>query len=203
VIAILRSATAARFGEVSDVLVEAGIRAVEFTFTAPDVTDAIRAYAARKLADVALGAGTVTTVEQARRAVEAGATYLISPAVCRPVIEEGVRLGVPVVPGALSPTEILTAWRAGAEMVKVFPASTAGGPAYIKAIRGPLPDVPLVPTGGVDVANAPAYLAAGATAVGVGSPLVADACRPDADLDALAVRARNLVAAVSKGRPAS
>ncbi len=196
-VAILRSSSAARYADVSDVLVAAGVRAVEFTFTAPDVAQAIRAYAARKPADVALGAGTVTTVEQARAAVDAGATYLISPAICLPVIEEGTRLGVPVLPGALTPSEILTAWRAGASMVKVFPASAVGGPAYIKAVRGPLPEIPLVPTGGVDVRNAGEYLAAGAAAVGVGSPLVADACEPGADLDALAERARALVASVT------
>lgn len=197
-VAILRSSSAARFADVSDVLVEQGIRAVEFTFTAPDVADAIRAYAARKPADVALGAGTVTTVQQAREAVDAGATYLISPSLSLDVIEEGVRLGVPVLPGALTPTEILTAWRAGATMVKVFPASAVGGPGYIKAIRGPLPDIPLVPTGGVSLDNAGDYLAAGATGVGVGSPLVADACQPGSDLDALAERARRLVASVTR-----
>ncbi|WP_020574405.1 bifunctional 4-hydroxy-2-oxoglutarate aldolase/2-dehydro-3-deoxy-phosphogluconate aldolase [Actinopolymorpha alba] len=196
-VAILRSSSAARYSDVSDVLVEAGIRAVEFTFTAPDVADAIRAYAACKPADVALGAGTVITVEQARAAVEAGATYLISPSICVDVIEEGTRLGVPVLPGALTPTEILTAWRAGAAMVKVFPASAVGGPSYIKAVRGPLSDIPLVPTGGVDVDNAGAYLAAGAVGVGVGSPLVADACEPGGDLDALSARARALVASVT------
>jgi 2-dehydro-3-deoxyphosphogluconate aldolase / (4S)-4-hydroxy-2-oxoglutarate aldolase len=198
-IAILRSTTAVRYVDVSDVLVDAGIRAVEFTFTAPDVAAALRAYAARKPGDVALGAGTVTTVEQAREAVEAGATYLISPALCLPVIEEGNRLGVPVLPGAFSPTEILSAWRAGAAMVKVFPASALGGPAYVKAVRGPMPDIPLVPTGGVDASNAAAYLAAGAAGVGVGTPLVADACEPGGDLDALAARARDLVAATEGG----
>ena len=204
-VAILRSSSAVRYAEVSDVLVDAGIRAVEFTFTAPDVAEAIRSYAARKPDGVALGAGTVVTAEQARQAVDAGATYLISPAVCLDVIEEGNRLGVPVLPGALTPTEILTAWRAGAAMVKVFPASALGGPSYLKAVRGPLPDIPLVPTGGVDVANAGDYLAAGAVGVGVGSPLVGDACEPDGDLDALALRARTLVASVTTasaaGRP--
>jgi 2-dehydro-3-deoxyphosphogluconate aldolase/(4S)-4-hydroxy-2-oxoglutarate aldolase len=197
-VAILRSSSAARFADVSDVLVEQGIRAVEFTFTAPNVADAIRKYAARKPADVALGAGTVTTVEQARQAVDAGATYLISPSLNVDVIEEGARLGVPVLPGALTPSEILTAWRAGAAMVKVFPASAVGGPSYVKAIRGPLPDIPLVPTGGVSVDDAEFYLVAGATAVGVGSPLIGDACQSDGDLDALAERARRLVANVTR-----
>lgn len=198
VVAILRASTAKRFADVSDVLVESGIRAVEFTFTTPDVTTAIAAYAERKPADVALGAGTVTTAEEARAAVDAGAGYLVSPAVCVDVIEAGNQLGVPVLPGAFTPTEILTAWRAGAAMVKVFPIS-AGGPSYLQALRGPLPDIPLVPTGGVDLANASSYLAAGATAIGMGSPLVRTSCEEDGDLDLLAERAKGLVGSL-RGR---
>jgi 2-dehydro-3-deoxyphosphogluconate aldolase / (4S)-4-hydroxy-2-oxoglutarate aldolase len=198
VVAILRASTAKRFGEVSDVLTSAGIRAVEFTFTTPDVLDALAAYAERKPDDVALGAGTVTTADEARAAVDAGASYLVSPALCLDVIETGNRLGVPVLPGAFTPTEILTAWRAGAAMVKVFPISV-GGTAYIQALRGPLPDIPLVPTGGVDLGNANAYLAAGATAIGMGSPLLRTACEPEGDLELLAERAKGLVTSL-RGR---
>lgn len=198
VVAILRASTAQRFGDVSDVLTESGIRAVEFTFTTPDVLDAIKAYAARKPADVALGAGTVTTADEARAAVDAGASYLVSPALCLDVIDAGNQLGVPVLPGAFTPTEILTAWRAGAAMVKVFPISV-GGTAYLHALRGPLPDIPLVPTGGVDLANAGAYLAAGATAIGMGSPLLRTSCEEDGDLELLAERAKGLVSSL-RGR---
>lgn len=195
-VAILRADDAGRFGEICDVLVEAGLRAVEFTFTTAGVLDAISAYAARKPADVVLGAGTVTTVADAERAVAAGATYLVAPTVDLDVIGWAVRNEVPILPGALTPTEILTAARAGSTAVKLFPANL-GGPSYLKAVRGPLPDVPLVPTGGIDVSNARAYLDAGARAVGVGSPLQGDAAEPGGDLDALAERARTLVAGVS------
>lgn len=195
VVAILRATTAERFGAVADVLVEEGIRAVEFTFTTPDVERALADFAERRPEHAVLGAGTVTTVAQARIAVEAGASFLVSPDMCPEVIEEAHRLQVPIVAGALTPTEILGAWRAGATMVKVFPASTLGV-SYLKAVRGPLPDIPLVPTGGVDIANAAAYLEAGATALGIGGPLVGRACEPDGDLAALAQRARDLVAAV-------
>lgn len=197
VVAILRAGSAERFGEITDVLVEAGIRAVEFTFTTPGVLGAIRTYAARKPADVVLGAGTVTSTEDAKRAVDAGATYLVAPTVDLDVIAWAVEHEIPILPGALTPTEIHTAWRAGAHAVKVFPASI-GGPDYLKAIRGPLPDIPLVPTGGIDVRNAHAYLDAGAKALGIGSPLqgkVAD----DGDVDALAERARTLVAGIGGG----
>lgn len=198
IVAILRAPAADRFAEVAETLVTAGIRAVEFTFTTPGVAEAISSYAERKPEFVALGAGTVTTLENARTAVEAGATYLVSPDTNVEVIEEAKRLGVPIIAGAFTPTEILTAWRAGATMVKVFPISV-GGTSYLRAIRGPLPDIPLVPTGGVDIANAGAYLQAGATAVGVGKPLVENACEPDGSLDALADRARIIVGSV-RGR---
>lgn len=195
VVAILRAGSAERFGEITDVLVDAGIRAVEFTFTTPGVVEAIKAYASSKPADVVLGAGTVTSTEDAQRAVDAGATYLVAPTVDLDVIGWAVTHDIPILPGALTPTEIHTAWRAGAYAVKLFPASI-GGPSYLKAIRGPLPDVPLVPTGGIDVANARAYLDAGAKALGIGSPLQG-AVATDENFAALAERARVLVAGVT------
>lgn len=192
VMAILRAGSAQRFAEITDVLVDAGVRAVEFTFTTPGVLEAISTYAARKPVDVVLGAGTVTSTDDARRAVDAGATYLVAPTVDLEVIDWAVKHDVPILPGALTPTEIHTAWRAGAYAVKLFPASI-GGPSYLAAIRGPLPDVPLVPTGGIDVANARAYLDAGAKALGIGSPLQGNVAI-DGDVAALAERARTLVA---------
>lgn len=198
-IAILRAPSAERFPAILDVLAEAGVKAVELTFTTPGVLDAIAAYAARKPADVAVGAGTVLTAEQARQAVAAGATYLISPSVTLDVIAEAKRLGVPVIPGALTPTEIWQADAAGATMVKVFPAASLGGPSYLTALRGPLPNVALVPTGGVTIESVPDYLSAGASAVGLGSPLQGDAAAPDGDLVALAQRARRVVEVAGRG----
>ncbi|MER5738108.1 bifunctional 4-hydroxy-2-oxoglutarate aldolase/2-dehydro-3-deoxy-phosphogluconate aldolase [Streptomyces sp. NPDC002262] len=191
VIAILRSSSAARFAEVTDTLLASGVRAAEFTLTTPGALDALREYAADAPPGLALGAGTVTTPAEAQAAVGAGATYLITPATCTDVIAEAVRLDVPVLPGAYTPTEILTAWRAGATMVKLFPAAT-GGPAHLKAVRAPLPDVPLVPTGGIGADDAPAYLAAGATALGIGGPLLGDACE-GGSLTALTDRATALL----------
>ncbi|MQA86344.1 MAG: bifunctional 4-hydroxy-2-oxoglutarate aldolase/2-dehydro-3-deoxy-phosphogluconate aldolase [Streptosporangiales bacterium] len=192
VVAILRARDADRFAAVSDVLLEAGVPVVEFTMTSRGAVDALRDYAARRAGEVVLGAGTVLTPEQARESVDAGATYLVTPAVCPDVVAEGQRLGVPVLPGALTPTEILGAARAGAAAVKVFPASL-GGPPYIKAVRAPLPDIPLVPTGGVGIADVRSYLEAGALAVGLGGPLVGDSC-DGGDLGTLADRARAVVA---------
>ena len=137
-----------------------------------------------------LGKGNAGTgaplAEQVRAAVEAGAQACVSPALAPEVIEACREAGVPAIPGAMTPTEIETAWRLGAEMVKVFPASV-GGPDYVRAIRAPLPDIPLVPTGGVGIGDAAQYLAAGAVAVGIGSPLLGDACA-GGDLDALRER---------------
>lgn len=126
VIAILRATSATRLAEVTDTLLASGVRAAEFTLTTPGVLDALREYAADAPPGLALGAGTVTTPAEAQAAVEAGATYLITPTTSVEVIKEAVRLGVPVLPGAYTPTEILTAWRAGATMVKLFPAATGG-----------------------------------------------------------------------------
>ncbi|GAA3062967.1 hypothetical protein GCM10020254_03610 [Streptomyces goshikiensis] len=154
VIAILRSRSPRHFAATADALHEAGIRAVEFTLTTPGVLHALREYAESKPAGTALGAGTVMTPSDAMRAVEAGATYLITPATCLDVIREARRLGVPVLPGALTPSEIVEVWRAGATMVKLFPAS-AGGPDYLRAVRAPLPNVPLIPTGGIGLDQAP------------------------------------------------
>ncbi|MEV6772945.1 bifunctional 4-hydroxy-2-oxoglutarate aldolase/2-dehydro-3-deoxy-phosphogluconate aldolase [Nocardia sp. NPDC051030] len=187
VIAILRAATAARFAEVTAVLHETGITTVEFTLNTPGALDAIRECAG---AAHPVGAGTVLTARDAGRAIDAGAAYLITPVVVTEVIEEGRRSGVPVICGAFTLTEIHTAWTAGAAMVKVFPASV-GGPGYIKSILAPLPDIPLVPTGGVGITDAKAYLDAGATALGIGSPLLGDACT-GGDLEALRDRAAML-----------
>ncbi|MEV6423558.1 bifunctional 4-hydroxy-2-oxoglutarate aldolase/2-dehydro-3-deoxy-phosphogluconate aldolase [Streptomyces sp. NPDC051662] len=195
VVAILRSGAADRFPPVADTLRQAGVRAVEFTLTTPGVLNALREYAQSPPDGLALGAGTITTPREAEAAVAAGARYLITPATQPAVIAEARRLGVPVLPGALTPTEILTAWQAGASMVKLFPASV-GGPEYVRAVRAPLPDVPLVPTGGIGLEEAPAYLRAGATALGMGSPLVGDACE-GGDLTALAERAARLVGLVT------
>jgi 2-dehydro-3-deoxyphosphogluconate aldolase/(4S)-4-hydroxy-2-oxoglutarate aldolase len=197
VVAILRAADAGRFLEVGRVLYEAGVRAVEVTLTSEGALEAFGRLREELPADALLGVGTVRSAADAGRAVEAGATYLIAPDFRPEVVSWAVEREVPVMPGALTPTEIAAAWGAGATAVKVFPISAVGGPAYLKAVRAPLPEVPLVPTGGVGVGDIGTYLAAGAVAVGIGSPLVGDAGDPGGDLDALAERARRVVAAAT------
>jgi 2-dehydro-3-deoxyphosphogluconate aldolase/(4S)-4-hydroxy-2-oxoglutarate aldolase len=129
------------------------------------------------------------------RAADAGARFVVSPSVDVAVIEAAARHGIASYPGALTPTEISTAWSAGATAVKLFPAG-ALGPSYLTAVRAPLPDVPLIPTGGIALEEAGTWLAAGAVAVGVGSPLIGDALATGGDLDALAQRAQAVCAAV-------
>jgi 2-dehydro-3-deoxyphosphogluconate aldolase/(4S)-4-hydroxy-2-oxoglutarate aldolase len=197
VVAILLAADAGRFLEVGRVLYGAGVRAVEVTLTSAGALEAFGRLRGELPPDAWLGVGTVRSAADAERAVDAGATYLIAPDFRPEVVAWAVERGVAVMPGALTPTEIGAAWEAGATAVKVFPVSAVGGPAYLKAVRAPLPEVPLVPTGGVGIDDIGAYLAAGAAAVGIGSPLLGDAGDPGGDLEALGDRARRAVAAAT------
>ncbi|MBU7600411.1 bifunctional 4-hydroxy-2-oxoglutarate aldolase/2-dehydro-3-deoxy-phosphogluconate aldolase [Streptomyces sp. P38-E01] len=193
-IAILRSSTASRFAEVTRTLHESGVGVVELTLTTPGALDALREMATDAPDTLHLGIGSVTTAVEVELSVEAGARYVVSPAVVPEVVAEARRLEVAVLPGAFTPTEVLTAWRLGASMVKLFPAGS-GGPSHLSAVRAPLPQVPLVPTGGVGIEEAAAYLRAGAVAVGLGTPLLGDACE-GGGLAALRERAERLLGAL-------
>jgi 2-dehydro-3-deoxyphosphogluconate aldolase / (4S)-4-hydroxy-2-oxoglutarate aldolase len=199
VVAILRAEDAARAEEVVDVLLENGIRSLELTLTTRGAWEVVERLAAKLPDSTDLGMGTVLTADEVDRAVDAGARFVVSPSVVPAVIEAAARHGIASYPGALTPTEIHTAWLAGASAVKLFPGG-ALGPGYLKAVRAPLPDIPLVPTGGVDVEAVGAWLDAGAVAVGVGSPLIGDALTPGGDLNALAERARIVCAAAGARR---
>jgi 2-dehydro-3-deoxyphosphogluconate aldolase/(4S)-4-hydroxy-2-oxoglutarate aldolase len=199
VVAILRSENAERAEEVVAVLLENGIRSLELTLTTKGALDVMERLASTVPDGTDLGMGTVLTAADVDRAVDSGARFVVSPSVVPAVIEAAARHGIASYPGALTPTEIHTAWSAGASAVKLFPGG-ALGPAYLKAVRAPLPDVPLVPTGGVDVEAVGTWLDAGAVAVGLGSPLIGDALTPSGDLDALAERARAVCAAVEARR---
>lgn len=168
VIAIGRNLDAERALRIGRILADTGVPAFEVTLQGAAAFDAIRALRAGLGDRLCIGAGTVLDIEGAAAAVEAGATFLVMPVTDVDVIGWAVERGVPTFPGALSPTEVLTAWRAGASAVKLFPASV-GGPALLRELRGPFPDIPLVPTGGVTADNARALIDAGAVAVGVGS----------------------------------
>jgi len=182
------------------VLLQSGIRFLEVSLVTADALGVIAEVARSAPDGSVIGAGTVLTRDDVTRAAEAGARFMVTPAVTESVAES-VAVGIPVLAGAFTPTEVLTAMGLGATAVKLFP-SALGGPAYLRALREPLPDVPFVPVGGVDVALAAEYLAIGAVAVGVGSPLVGDAVR-GGDLDALRARAAAFLSvAHGSGRPA-
>ncbi len=157
---------------VVEAVAEGGVHCIEVTMTTPGALACIETAAARLAgADVLLGVGSVLDAETCRMAILAGAEYVVSPTLSVPVIQMARRYGKPVVAGAYTPTEILAAWEQGSDLVKVFPASV-GGPGYLKAIKGPLPQIPLVPTGGVKVDNVGEFLKAGAAALAVGGNLV-------------------------------
>jgi 2-dehydro-3-deoxyphosphogluconate aldolase/(4S)-4-hydroxy-2-oxoglutarate aldolase len=195
VVAILRAATGDRFLDAARVLYDAGLRSIEVTLTSARALDAFAALRAELPGDALLGVGSVRSPADVDAAVEAGAAYLVAPLFRADLVVRAVVRDVPVVPGALTPSEVAAAWAAGAAAVKVFPVSAVGGPAYLKAVLAPLPEVPLVPTGGVGIDDIAAYLAAGAVAVGIGSPLLGDAGEAGGDLDGLRDRARRAAAA--------
>jgi 2-dehydro-3-deoxyphosphogluconate aldolase / (4S)-4-hydroxy-2-oxoglutarate aldolase len=176
VVAVARNLTAETVRGVADGLLRGGVRALEITLNEPDerALDALRA-AVRHADGAALevGAGTVLTIDAAQRAIDAGATFLVSPHIDPSLVEWAVERGIPCFPGAFTPTEILAAWRAGAAAVKLFPASVAG-PAFVREFRGPFPHIPLLPTGGVTAETAGDFIGAGAIAVGLGSWLIGD-----------------------------
>jgi 2-dehydro-3-deoxyphosphogluconate aldolase / (4S)-4-hydroxy-2-oxoglutarate aldolase len=149
-----------------------GVTIVEVTMTVPNAADLLRELKKRHGSSLLLGSGTVTDAAQAEATIEAGAEFVVSPSLHMDVIAKTKELGKVCIPGALTPTEVITAWRAGADYVKVFPCSAMGGASYLKALRAPFPDLRLIPTGGVTVDTASEYLKAGAVALGVGSDLV-------------------------------
>jgi 2-dehydro-3-deoxyphosphogluconate aldolase/(4S)-4-hydroxy-2-oxoglutarate aldolase len=199
VVAVVRAGSSALLVNVVKALAEGGVTAAEITFTVPDAVEVIRAVRREAGDAVCLGAGTVLDPETARAALLAGAEYIVSPTVNLDVIRLCRRYDKPVIPGAFTPTEVVAAWEAGADVVKVFPADV-GGPPYLKALRGPLPQVRLMPTGGVDLTTAEAFLEAGACCLGVGGSLVEPKAVAAGDFARLRDLAAQYVAIVKKFR---
>jgi len=172
IIPIIRAPSADVVVPIAEALLQAGLPVCEITMTVPNAIEAIGAVAKRFAGKLLVGAGTVTNAETARRAVDAGAEFIVTPCLVPKVIEAAHTVNVAVLPGALTPTEVFEAFRLGGDMVKVFPVQAVGGAAYLRALRGPFPDIPLVPTGGVTLENVAEMFQAGAAAVGVGTELV-------------------------------
>lgn len=169
---VIRASSADEAMRAIDAIKAGGIDILEITMTVPGAVKVIEKVAEAYGADVLVGAGTVLDPETARACILAGAQFIVSPALNLETIELCRRYTLPVMPGALTPTEVVAAWQAGADMVKVFPCSALGGASYLKALKAPLPQVELIPTGGVNLKTAPDFLAAGASALGIGADLV-------------------------------
>lgn len=198
VVAIARRLAADTAPQVADALARGGVLAFEITLNEP-VDAALRAIesVARRATGLAIGAGTVLSIDNAQRAIGSGATFLVMPHTDAELIGWAAARGVPTFPGAATPTEVLAAWRAGAAAVKLFPASVLG-PAFVRECRGPFPNIPLVPSGGVSAENAGDFIRAGAVAVGVGGWLVGDA-----EPAGVTARARQVIDAVAQARAAT
>jgi 2-dehydro-3-deoxyphosphogluconate aldolase/(4S)-4-hydroxy-2-oxoglutarate aldolase len=197
----MRSADGSILVDAAEALLAGGVIAIELTFTVPRAAQVLEQVAARLGDRAVVGAGTVLDSETARIALLSGAQFVVSPTVSLPVIELCRRYGKLVMPGALTPTEVLAAWQAGADVVKVFPCD-AMGPGYLKALAAPLPQVRLMPTGGITLENAAEYIRAGACALGVGGSLVDPAALAARDLARLQQLARQFADAVRGARGA-
>jgi 2-dehydro-3-deoxyphosphogluconate aldolase / (4S)-4-hydroxy-2-oxoglutarate aldolase len=195
IIPILRASSADVVVPVAEALLQAGLPICEITLTVPNAIDAIGAVAKRFAGKLLVGAGTVTDAVMCKRAIDAGAEFIVTPCVLPEVIKAAKGAGVAVLPGALTPGEIFEAFRAGGDMVKVFPVQSVGGAAYLRALRGPFPDIPLVPTGGVTLDNVAEMFRAGAAAVGVGTELISQAALDRRDYAAIGARAKQFVTA--------
>ena len=197
---VIRADSAAIALRIVEALVEGGIRTLEITMTVPDAMDAISRVADRFGASVLLGAGTVTSRELAEGAIDAGAEFLVTPCVVPDVIAVAKERGVAVLPGAMTPTEVFTGWSLGGDIIKIFPASNVGGASYLKALKGPFPQIPLCPTGGVNLQTIGDFVKAGASAVGVGGELVSKAAIDKGDFAQITMLARQYVAALEAAR---
>ena len=199
VVAIIRMKDAGKLRAVFDALAEGGVRAIEVTMTVPDAVSLIRTLSGSIPSNILLGAGTVVDAETARAVIDAGARFVVSPVFRPEVVRACHERGAASAPGCFTPTEILNAHDLGADVVKVFPA-TALGPQFIKDIRAPLPQLRLMPTGGVSLDNAGEWIRAGAVAVGAGSALLDAKAIEDGRLEVITANARRIVASVTAAR---
>lgn len=196
VVGILRGLPPAQLDPVVDAVIRGGLTTLEITMNSPSAVDQIRAAVARAAGRLNIGAGTVTSVDLLEAAIAAGASFVVTPHLVEPVVLESVRRGVPVFPGAFSPSEIGRAWELGARLVKVFPGEAAGEGLLASVVES-MPGVRLMPTGGVDLETLPRYRAAGAGGYGVGSPLFRPEILSSWDWPGLAARCASFVAAAT------
>jgi 2-dehydro-3-deoxyphosphogluconate aldolase / (4S)-4-hydroxy-2-oxoglutarate aldolase len=200
IVPVVRTSTAEAAIRAVEAIYRGGIRSAEITMTVPGAIRALEKVADQFGDKITLGAGTVLDPETARACMLAGAEFFVTPALNVATIEIAKRYGKPIMPGALTPTEVLTAWQAGADVVKVFPAGNVGGPKYIKALKGPFPQIEMIPTGGVNLETTPEFLKAGACAVAVGGELIDARTIKEGRYEVFEERARQYLAVVQKAR---
>lgn len=200
VVPVVRASSPREARMAADAVCEGGIPIVEITMTVPGAVDVIRELTKSASSDVLVGAGTVLNVDAARRCLDAGAQFLVSPGLNLEVVKLAGAEGKLMMAGALTPTEVITAWEAGSDFVKVFPCGQVGGAKYIKALKGPLPQVPLVPTGGVSLATAAEFIEAGAAALGVGGECVHAEALKSGKPEIIVENARKFLAIVKETR---
>jgi len=200
IVPVVRAASSEEALRAVEAIKAGGVPVIEITMTVPGAVRVIEEVAARYGADVLVGAGTVLDAETARACILAGAEFIVSPALNLDTIVMCRRYGKVVMPGALTPTEVLAAWQAGADLVKVFPCDSVGGAKYLKSLKAPLPQIQMVPTGGVSLQTAADFIKAGASALGVGSDLVNDQTLREGLESLITERARRFVEIVKAAR---
>ena len=200
IIPVVRATSADEAMRAIDAIREGGVSVLEITMTVPGAVSVIEQLAKNYGSDVLVGAGTVLDPETARACILSGAKFVVSPALNVETIECCRRYGVAVLPGALTPTEVVQAWTAGADLVKVFPAGALGGASYLKALKAPLPHIELVPTGGVSLKTAADFIKAGASALGVGTDLVDLKAIRDGQASVITERAKQFLQIVREAR---
>jgi len=200
IVPVVRTSSAEGAIKSVDAIYRGGIRAAEITMTVPGAIRALEKVADQFGDKLVLGAGTVLDPETARACMLAGAEFFVTPSLKASTIEVAKRYSKVICPGALTPTEVVTAWEAGADIVKIFPCGNVGGAKYIKALRGPFPHIEMIPTGGVSLENAGEFLKAGACAVAVGAELVDAKTVKEGRFDVIEERARQYLAAIARAR---
>jgi 2-dehydro-3-deoxyphosphogluconate aldolase / (4S)-4-hydroxy-2-oxoglutarate aldolase len=201
IIPVVRAASVEEANRAVEAICAGGIPVVEITMTVPNAITVIRELVQRRGGDVLIGAGTVTNAEQAESCVRAGAQFLVSPGLSTSVLSVARVNNRLAIPGALTPTELMNAQELGARLIKIFPCGNLGGPKYLKSLKAPFPHAQLIPTGGVNAANAAEFMAAGAYALGVGADLIDAAALREGNLEKITAAAKELVQAVASARP--
>jgi len=202
IVPIVRAPSAELAATAARAILAAGIDVLEITMTVPNATSVLRQLRKELGDSVLLGAGTVLDAETAKECIDAGAEFIVAPGTDLETIRAAHALGKPIAPGALTPTEVITAWKAGADMVKIFPCSALGGASYLKALKAPLPQVKMLPTGGVDVTTAAEFIKAGAVALGVGAAVVDLKVMAEKGPGAVTEKCKQLVEVVKAARAA-